>query len=132
IGSASVLAAGAGCFGWLQAAARRDRARKARICTKSTRGLVSGAMSEEEIIEERRRKAAAMRAAGENPYANDWKPSIELSNLRLRYAHTRPPEGAPVGKQITPVDGVNHRVAGRVLARRGFGKTVFAPIRDAT
>src|SRR5262249_11541627 len=31
-----------------------------------------------------------------------------------------------------PVDDQLHRVAGRVVARRGFGKTVFAPIRDGS
>src|SRR4029077_9169957 len=29
-------------------------------------------------------------------------------------------------------DGVVHRVAGRAVGKRGFGKTVFVPLRDAT
>src|SRR6266567_7541334 len=82
------------------------------------------------IIAERRAKAAAMRAAGLNPYANDWKPDVSLAELRAGYEASKPAE-AKKGP-IVPVDEQVHRVAGRVIARRGFGKTVFAPIRDAS
>jgi lysyl-tRNA synthetase class 2 len=83
------------------------------------------------IIGERRSKAQAMRAAGQHPYANDWKPEITLAALRARYEGTRPT--TPAGKgPIQPIDGTAHRVAGRVVAKRGFGKTVFAPIRDGS
>ena len=33
---------------------------------------------------------------------------------------------------IAPIDGTPLRVAGRLMIKRGMGKTVFAPIRDAT
>ena len=82
------------------------------------------------IIDERRKKAQEMRAAGRNPYANDFRPEIDLAALRARYAGA--PRTEAGSRQITPVDGVSHRVAGRVMAKRGFGKTVFAPLRDAT
>ena len=83
------------------------------------------------IIGERRNKAEAMRAAGQHPYANDWKPEISLEALRARYEGSKP--ATPAGKgPIQPLDGTPHRVAGRVVARRGFGKTVFAPIRDGS
>jgi lysyl-tRNA synthetase class 2 len=82
------------------------------------------------IIGERRAKTAAMRAAGQNPYANDWQPDATLAGLREKYAATRP-EVAVKGP-IVPVDGQVFRVAGRVLAKRGFGKTVFVPLRDAS
>ncbi len=81
----------------------------------------------ERIIGERREKVAAMRAAGQNPYANDFRPDITLGALRARYGGTRPTEST---REITPVDDVRHKVGGRVLVKRGFGKTVFAPIRD--
>src|SRR5215468_591194 len=84
----------------------------------------------ERIIGERRSKAEAMRAAGQNPFANDWKPEISLAELRAAYAGTKPAE-AKKGP-IAPVDDQLHRVAGRVVAKRGFGKTVFAPIRDGS
>src|SRR5215470_1597350 len=82
------------------------------------------------IIGERRNKTEAMRAAGHNPFANDWKPETSLAELRAAYAGTKPAE-AKKGP-IVPVDDKVHRVAGRVMAKRGFGKTVFAPIRDGS
>jgi lysyl-tRNA synthetase class 2 len=82
------------------------------------------------IIAERRAKADAMRAAGENPYANGWRPDTTLAAVRERYTGTKPAE-AKKGP-ITPVDEQVYRVGGRVVAKRGFGKTVFAPIQDAT
>ncbi len=87
------------------------------------------------IIGERKNKAESMRAAGANPYANDWKPDTTLAKVRAGYEATRPtapPEKGKAGKGIQPVDDQLYRVAGRVMAKRGFGKTVFAPVRDAT
>ncbi|MDX2087688.1 MAG: lysine--tRNA ligase [Kofleriaceae bacterium] len=96
----------------------------------------------ERIIGERRDKAAALRQAGSDPYRNDLGPAISLADVRARYLPTKPPEqpkeakdpNAPKDKEpgIIPVDGTPMRVAGRVMAKRGFGKTVFAPIRDTT
>src|SRR5262249_665008 len=49
-----------------------------------------------------------------------------------------PASGAPrdkgegKGEGITPIDGENLRVAGRAIGKRGFGKTVFVPLRDTT
>ncbi len=83
----------------------------------------------EQMIAERRRKAESLRALGHSPFANDFKPDTTLAKIRSGYEGTRPP--AP-HKQITPVDAEVYRVAGRVMARRGFGKTTFAPIRDGS
>ena len=79
------------------------------------------------IMRERRDKAARLRERGSEPYRNDFRPTARLSELRARYGDTKPEEPAP---GIQPVDGEPFRVAGRVLARRGFGKTSFVPIRD--
>jgi lysyl-tRNA synthetase class 2 len=81
------------------------------------------------IIEERRSKARAMREAGAEPYVTGWKPDTTCAALREGYGTTKPAEPQ---KQITPVDGQSYKLAGRVIAKRGFGKTVFAPLRDAT
>ncbi|MBI4509676.1 MAG: lysine--tRNA ligase, partial [Deltaproteobacteria bacterium] len=70
-----------------------------------------------------------MREAGVNPYANDWKPDETCGSVREAYLGTRPTE---VHKGITPVDGRAVRLAGRVVAKRAFGKTTFTPIRDTT
>ncbi|MGN6110911.1 MAG: lysine--tRNA ligase [Kofleriaceae bacterium] len=84
------------------------------------------------IKDERRDKGKALRAAGSDPYRNDIGPSISLAEVRARYAPTKPAEGAPKPDAITPIDGATLRVAGRVMIKRGMGKTVFAPIRDAS
>jgi len=83
------------------------------------------------IMGERRDKASALREAGSDPYRNDIGPAISLAEVRAAYAPTKPAEGAPV-EGITPIDGKPLRVAGRVMVKRGMGKTVFAPIRDTT
>jgi lysyl-tRNA synthetase, class II len=83
------------------------------------------------IIRERRDKAAALREAGYNPYRNDFVPNASCAEIRARYEPTKP-EQAAAGKGIVPVDGRSYRVAGRIVAKRGFGKTVFAPLRDGT
>ena len=90
------------------------------------------------IISERRAKGSALRGAGSDPYRNDIGPAISLADVRAKYLPTKPPEPTtpPVkgdkDAAITPIDGAPMRVAGRVMAKRGFGKTVFAPIRDTT
>jgi lysyl-tRNA synthetase class 2 len=93
------------------------------------------------IMDERRAKAQALRSAGSDPYRNDIGPAIALAEVRARYQATRPAPadpGAPAaarggpGDGIAPIDGEVHRVAGRAIGKRGFGKTVFVPLRDAS
>jgi lysyl-tRNA synthetase, class II len=97
----------------------------------------------ERIMDERRGKARALREAGSDPYRNDVGPTTAIAEVRARYEPTRPaaPEAAPPPEPgaprkkaapIAPIDGAPLRIAGRVMAKRGMGKTVFAPIRDAT
>jgi lysyl-tRNA synthetase class 2 len=83
------------------------------------------------IISERRAKAATLRSHGSDPYRNDVGPSTMLAAVRKRYESTKPTE-APKEKGIVPIDGEMLRVGGRVTAKRGMGKTVFAPIRDSS
>src|SRR5690349_22881828 len=87
------------------------------------------------IIQERREKGQALRAAGSDPYRNDVFPTTTIGEVRAKYESTKPaPEPKVPGekKGITPIDGAVLRVGGRVMVKRGMGKTVFAPIRDAT
>ncbi len=95
------------------------------------------------IIQERREKGQALREAGSDPYRNDIAPAITLAEVRARYEATKPAPPAPPspagpgdkpakGAGITAIDGELLRVGGRVMVKRGMGKTVFAPIRDAS
>jgi lysyl-tRNA synthetase class 2 len=81
------------------------------------------------IMGERKDKASALAKAGKNPYRNDLRPTHTIAEVRAHYDATKP---ATPADAITPVDGATVTVAGRVVAKRGFGKTVFAPIRDTT
>jgi lysyl-tRNA synthetase class 2 len=89
------------------------------------------------IMDERRGKAKALRDAGSDPFRNDVGPAITLAEVRDRYLATRPPPADPAAARdksdgISPIDGEVLRVAGRAVGKRGFGKTVFVPLRDAT
>ncbi len=84
------------------------------------------------IMQDRRDKVAALRHAGRNPYRNDFHPTHTCAETRARYEGTKPEELGSKTAGIVPIDGQVIRIAGRVMARRGFGKTVFAPVRDAT
>lgn len=81
------------------------------------------------IIGERRDKGVALANAGRNPFRNDVAPRDQIADVRARYAATKPAADA-VHDGIVPVDGTMVQVAGRIMAKRGFGKTVFAPLRD--
>ncbi|MBT8495145.1 MAG: lysine--tRNA ligase, partial [Deltaproteobacteria bacterium] len=81
-------------------------------------------------MEERRGKARTLAESGRNPYRNDFKPTHKIQAVRDKYdAIEKPPRPE---KGIARVDGETIRVAGRVMARRGFGKTSFVPIRDTS
>jgi len=95
------------------------------------------------MMEQRRNKVRELRAAGHEPFRNDVKPETTISIVRERYEATKPapppppdPAAAPKVKgppaPITPIDGHSVKIAGRVLVKRGMGKTVFAPIRDVS
>ncbi len=94
----------------------------------------------ERLIGERRAKGEALRESGSPPYRNDVGPTTSLAAVRARYEATKPAPPAPPtpgaprakGAPIAPIDGELVRVAGRVMIKRGMGKTVFAPIRDTT
>ncbi len=101
----------------------------------------AGGSGEEALAAARRAKAERVRAAGERPFANDadlgdrrW-----LRELRDRFASAlRPgvgPEDNPpydVERVAELAGGEEVHVAGRLLARRGFGKAVFLRLRDAS
>ena len=91
------------------------------------------------IMQERREKGQALRAAGSDPYRNDIGPALTLAEVRARYESTKPPPAEkPVPGAPKPAGGMHAidaemlRVGGRVMVKRGMGKTVFAPIRDTT
>src|SRR5260221_5176408 len=71
----------------------------------------------------RRLKLEALRAAGENPYANDFRPSHTTAEV-LRQFDGLTPEAlsAPPRPSVA--------VAGRMIAKRDFGKASFLHVLD--
>jgi lysyl-tRNA synthetase class 2 len=92
---------------------------------------------EEALGAARREKAAAVRARGQNPFANDVGAADRtlVHTLRERYAAAL--VGSPAELRYDPdavarlADGRVH-LMGRLMARRGFGKAVFLRVRDYT
>ncbi len=73
-----------------------------------------------ELLLLRRRKVDALWEAGVNPYPNDFKPLHTSADVLADYG----------GKEQFDAGDVNFVVAGRILARRSFGKAAFIQLQD--
>ncbi|KAK3279227.1 hypothetical protein CYMTET_12868 [Cymbomonas tetramitiformis] len=77
----------------------------------------------DEIRATRIEKVQTLRAAGLEPYAYRWDSTISSAGLSDKYGHLEN------GEECVPEGGVE-AVAGRVIARRFFGKLAFLSLRD--
>ena len=73
-----------------------------------------------ELLLQRRRKVDALWEAGINPYPNDFKPQHTSADVHDQFGDQ--PEIAAESASFT--------VAGRILARRSFGKAAFIQLQD--
>ena len=73
-----------------------------------------------ELQLQRRRKLDALWEAGINPYPNDFKPEHTSADLTTAYGHIQ-----EIGD-----DPQTFVVAGRIIARRSFGKAAFVQLQD--
>ncbi len=73
-----------------------------------------------ELLLQRRRKVNELWAAGINPYPNDYKPEHTSSDLFDVFGEL---------EQIDAKDS-NYSLAGRIMARRSFGKAAFIQLQD--
>jgi len=80
-------------------------------------------VDEDEQVSVRRAKLASLRSAG-CAYPNDFRPSADCGSLVAQF-------GAMEADEIERQSG-EYAVAGRVLAIRSFGKTVFLGLRDGS
>jgi lysyl-tRNA synthetase class 2 len=91
---------------------------------------------ERELIAERERKVAELRAAGANPYANGYAPSHTMGEVIARFPGIEPPKepepGAEKPAEVPLLSEDRFRIAGRIVAHRGFGKAAFVKLRDRT
>jgi lysyl-tRNA synthetase class 2 len=93
---------------------------------------------EDALVQARRAKAEALRERGQNPFANDFDASdrLLLKDMRISFeAALLEPRSElrydPAKVSELAGDRVFH-VAGRLVARRGFGKASFLRLRDGT
>ena len=73
-----------------------------------------------ELLLQRRRKVDTLWEAGINPYPNDFKPQHTSADIVATYGPIDPLEAS----------ADNLVVAGRILARRSFGKAAFIQLQD--
>ena len=73
-------------------------------------------------VEVRKEKLARLRAAGVEPYPNDFKPSQSASEIASKFADASEQALAEAPKDL--------RVAGRIVAIRRMGKASFFHIQD--
>jgi lysyl-tRNA synthetase class 2 len=73
-----------------------------------------------ELLLQRRRKVDVLWEAGINPYPNDYRPSHTSADLAAAYGDTQTIEDDPQ----------TFVVAGRIIARRSFGKAAFVQLQD--
>ncbi len=73
-----------------------------------------------ELLLQRRRKVDSLWEAGINPYPNDFTPLHTSADFHDAHGDT----------EIIDAADVNYVVAGRILARRSFGKAAFIQLQD--
>jgi lysyl-tRNA synthetase class 2 len=76
------------------------------------------------VLQDRRMKLDQLRERGIDPYCQDFAPSHEVESLHARY-------GQWDGSRLESLEEV-FSIAGRVMAKRDFGKAVFIDIMDRT
>ncbi|HTP64223.1 MAG TPA: lysine--tRNA ligase [Geobacteraceae bacterium] len=73
-----------------------------------------------ELLLQRRKKVDALWEAGINPYPNDFRPTDTAKDVFDAYGHL---DNIPENERIFVV-------AGRIIARRSFGKAAFVQMQD--
>jgi len=75
-----------------------------------------------DVLRDRREKLERLRGVGIDPYPHNFEEREEIAEVRA--AH----EGLAAGVETDS----RHRVAGRIVARRGHGKAAFLDLRDGS
>ena len=80
-------------------------------------------MASEDLRATRIEKLDQLRAVGMNPFAYSWTSSHRMADLQSKYTDL------PNGEEI---DDTEVAIAGRIMARRVFGKLAFFTLQDET
>jgi lysyl-tRNA synthetase class 2 len=76
-----------------------------------------------DLIAARRLKLEALRAAGDNPYANDFRPTHTTADVVAQFGGASP-------EQLASAPPSSVAVAGRMVAKRDFGRASFLHLLD--
>src|SRR3982751_5538168 len=90
---------------------------------------------ERELIAEREKKVEEIRALGANPYANGFTPTHTAAEIAAKFAGAPPPPAGDGGDPKGPpalLSDEHFKIAGRIVAYRGFGKAAFVKVLDRT
>ncbi|MBW2091238.1 MAG: lysine--tRNA ligase [Deltaproteobacteria bacterium] len=79
-------------------------------------------MIESNVLKQRREKALDLQTEGLNLYPNSFRPRTGISELHARF-------GQADAADLEQVEEVFH-LAGRIMARRDYGKSIFFDIQD--
>lgn len=82
--------------------------------------------TEQDLIQNRIQKLERLRARGEEPFKYTFERTHTIAEVRAAYEAAEAASGDP--EQID----IEVRVAGRMIALRGHGKSTFANLRDAS
>lgn len=77
-----------------------------------------------ELLQQRRDKIDSYEAAGVNPFANDFRTTHNASDVHEAHADD--------DKEKLETLSVEYRIAGRIMARRDFGKAAFLQMQDGS
>ncbi|KAL7546428.1 hypothetical protein ACHAWF_009762 [Thalassiosira exigua] len=115
------------------AAPKKEQKKKKQNPPKQKQGgkKEEGEMSINELRDSRLSKAAAMRDAGAEPYAYVYDPNRTAAQLAQEYEGKLEPGEEDETGEHTSVEG-EVAVAGRIMARRVFGKLAFFTLQDET
>ena len=80
-------------------------------------------MSEDDLTTTRRAKLATLRESG-SPYPNDFRPEDRAGEIQQTHADQDTEALEALGREVV--------IAGRVMAKRSFGKAAFAVVEDAS
>ncbi len=78
------------------------------------------------LIKQRQVKAEELRAAGQNPYRNDFKPTHATAEVLARFAT----DTAQERSEGEPLSDETFAIAGRIVEHRSFGKAAFVKLAD--
>ncbi len=81
-------------------------------------------LGENEIIQKKREKILNLRSLNVNPYANDKKPEMSVSDFIRKYKDVPQEVLAETGKEE------KHALAGRLMSLRVMGKLAFGHIKE--